>query len=323
MNRLLLRLGFLVLPFAAFLLWFEGARGNRDTNLFIIKQRRLEALAARVEVLTLGPSHAHDGILPLLVHSNAFNLGAVSQSLYYDCALVRRYAPRLPRLRLVVLPLSYFTPEYELDDGKEIWRSYYYFRFHRISHRDWRLDTHLRNWSTWFLFGRDSGLAAVRGTLPPDIGGSYDMNGGRIDQRPETARLPHPSPDHVRDSASAATARHHATMNPASLNDNEQRLRELIPFLLAQKIGVVFVTLPVSEGYRAGQKPENMARTAQMIAGLERDFGVGHRDYSADPRFGEADFWDADHLNFAGAAKFSRLLGKEVVQPLLTRLPER
>ena len=102
MSRLIHRILLLVSPFVAFLVWFEIARGGRETNLFVIKRHLMEADAGNIEVLCLGSSHAHEGILPLLVHPHAFNLSGVSQSLYYDCALTQRSAPRLPKLRLVV-----------------------------------------------------------------------------------------------------------------------------------------------------------------------------------------------------------------------------
>jgi hypothetical protein len=316
MSRLLIRLLLLALPFALFVAWFEHARGGRETSLFSVKRHLLESAASSVEVLSVGPSHAHDGILPDRMHPHAFNLGGVSQSLYYDCALVKKYAPTLPSLRLVVLPLSYFTMESELDQGTESWRAYYYFHYHGIPHRDWRLDTHLRNWSSWFLYGRDHGLAAIRGTTPPEIRGDYDPAGGWIEERRgETSQ----SPRDLASSVEKTLARHHAGMNPAQWDANQRRLADLLVFLRGRGLDAVFVTLPVSSGYRAGEHPDVLSRIGTMMAGFKREFGVEWHDYSGDPRFGPGDFADADHLNFTGAAKFSRWFGTEVVQPATAR----
>ena len=324
MVRLAIRSLVLATPFLAFLAWFELARGGRDTNLFIVKRRLLEAAAPKVEVLTLGASHAHEGILPLLVTPETFNLGAVSQSLYYDAELLRTYAPRLPKLRLVVLPISYFTPEYELDHSIESWRTYYYHRYHGIPHHDGRNGTHLRNFSDWFLYGRDIGLAAVRGQKPGSIRSEYDTGGGRLDTRPLGERVLHPGPDHVRTSAPVAFGRHDKMMSPEFFPANKARLGALLGWLQARGISVVFVTLPVSPGYLALERPGSRERTRAALDGFRRKFGVAWHDYSGDPRFIEDDFWDADHLNFQGADKFSRLLGDEVVKPILARPdPER
>ncbi len=323
MRRLLRKLLLLGLPIGMFLVWFETVRGNRETNLFVVKRNLLAIAAPRVEVICLGSSHEHEGIAPLLVHSNAFNLSAVSQSLYYDCALVEKYAPTLPRLRLVVLPVSYFSMESELDRSQENWRAYYYRHFHGLRHRDWRLETRLRNWSSWFLYGRDFGIAGLRGTLPPVIRSDYDAGGGRVDTRPLDARPPHPTPDHVQTSAVTAFSRHQGVMDPSLLDANQARLHSLLSFLRARGVQATFITLPVSNGYRTREHVDAQARTAQVLSELKRDFGADWHDFSADPRFVEDDFWDADHLNFTGAAKFSRILGVEVVQPALNRSPAR
>ena len=318
MRRLYLNLLLLVLPIGIFLTWFEIARGGRETNLFVVKRNLLEAAAARVEVVCLGSSHAHDGIAPLLVHPNCFNLAAISQSLYYDCALVEKYARVLPHLRLVVLPISYHSMYYELDHSTEDWRAYYYRRFHGIGHRDWRQESVLRNWSSWFLYGRDFGIDSIRGSRPPVVRPGYDDAGGLVDTRARDQRIAHPTPDTVRTSTPKRIRDLHDCMFPRFMPGNQKRLRGLVSFLRARGVEVVVVTLPVSEGFRNSERKETLARTAAAITELQREFGVEWHDFSTDPRFDEADFWDTDHLNFTGAAKFSRILGTEVVQPALS-----
>lgn len=321
MARILKRLALLALPFAAFLVWFEVARGGRESNLFAVKRHRLQAAAPQVRVLCMGSSHAHDGILPGLVHPGAFNLAAVSQSLRYDCALVHEYAPSLPGLQLVVIPVSYFSLQSELDRGTEAWRAYYYFHVHGIPHRDWRTGTHARNWSAWFLWGRDHGLDAVRGVQPPLVSGAYDAAGGLLpDHFPAVPAAVRESPARA---AEETAARHHAAMDPALAEGNVARLSELLGFLKERGVAAVFVTLPVSAGYRSHQRPAVDALTAAALGTLGEKHGVVWHDYSADPRFDAADFNDPDHLGVAGARKFSELLGREVVAPALARAAAR
>jgi hypothetical protein len=304
MRRLLLKLGLMALPFAGFLVWFEVARGGRESNQYVVKRHRLEAAAGRIQVLVTGSSHAHEGIVPALVHSNAFNLAAVSQSLRYDCALVHRHAPRLPALRLVVVPVSYFVLQSELDRGPEAWRAYYYLHYDGIPHRDWRLDTHLRNWSAWELFGRDFGLSALRGAAPELVADRYDDAGGLRPERRPPPIDPKGVPDPHGSNAVRAAARHHAGMNPALVAGNRARLAELLAEMKRRGVDVVFVTLPVSTAYRSAQRPETVALNAATLEGPRREFGTEWHDYSADPRFADRDFQDADHLGAEGAAKF-------------------
>lgn len=317
MRRLLFNWCLLLLPITAFLVWFEVARGARESNLFQVKRNLLQASADHVEVLILGSSHEHEGVLPGLIQSNAFNLSAVSQSLYYDCALVRKYAPSLPRLRLVVIPISYFSLEMELAGSTEEWRSYYYRHVHGIPHSDFRAETRLRNWSAWFLFGRDIGWPAVRGSAPPLIRSNYDESGGLVDTRPPGLRTLHPKPDYVQTSTPVAFARHSASMHRENVAPHLNALRQLVVALQERGVRVVFLTLPVSAEYRGRMLPEVRARNAETVQGLCREFGSEWKDYTGDPRFTNDDFWDADHLNFPGAARFSRILGEEFVGPQL------
>ncbi len=319
MRRLLLNWCLLLLPITGFLVWFEVARGARESNLFRVKRDLLQASADHVEVLILGSSHEHEGVVPGLVHSNAFNLSAVSQSLYYDCALVRKYAPILPRLQLVVIPISYFSFEMELAGTTEEWRSYYYRHIHGISHPDFRQETRLRNWSAWYLYGRDFGWQAIRGSAPPLVRSDYDPGGGVVDTRPPEKRTLHLKPDYVRTSAPVAFARHATSMHAENRAPHLKDLRGLAATLRQRGVRVVFLTLPVSANYLGRLSPEVRARNAKTVQELCREFGSEWKDYSGDPRFTDDDFWDADHLNFPGAAKFSRFLGEEFIQPQLER----
>lgn len=317
MRTLLPKALLLALPFAAFFGWFEAARGSRSNNAILHKRQLLHAAAtvADTRVLILGSSHEHDGILPRLVHSNAFNLALPSQSLYYDCTLVGRESRRLPALKLVILPISYFSPFTELERGSESWRSYYYTRFHRIPSLDYHRWLHVRNFSTWYLYGRQHPVDALRGTFPGDVTPLFDAAGGRT--HADEQGLPPPPPDHVRTSGTNAVQRHHRQMSLGLLPEQRRRLLETVTRLRNQGLGVVLLQSPLSESYRAGRRPDFLAAHEALVAELLRIPGVGWRDYSADPRFDDADFADGDHLNRAGAGKFSRLLATEVVAPRL------
>ena len=72
-------------------------------------------------------------------------------------------------------------------------------------------------------------------------------------------------------------------------------------------ISLVLVATPLRPSYRAEQNP---AQTADMLRRIERVAArfpqtVRFLDFAADPAFTANDFYDADHLNRAGAAKLS------------------
>jgi hypothetical protein len=220
------------------------------------------------------------------------------------------------RLRIVVFSISYLSLEYELDQGVEPWRAYFYRHAYGISHGDRRLETHLRSHSAWFLLGRDTSLQVLRGDpAQTAVLAGYDAAGGLLE--PSAMRASALPRSDLRASAVDAWARHRRIMQSEHVEENVARLAASLQFLDQRGIAAVFITLPVSTYYLEGLRPSVLARNAEVMGQLTRDRHVPWYDYSADPRFSDDDFLDADHLNFAGATKFSRILAGEAVQPML------
>src|SRR5947199_223555 len=98
--------GLLLLPF---FIWVE-LNLRQMPNGFSQKQAYLEQNTNNVEILTVGSSYA-TAINPSYFSHPGFNLGYVAQDLYYDYHLVHIYLPRMKHLRLVIVPLAYFSFE--------------------------------------------------------------------------------------------------------------------------------------------------------------------------------------------------------------------
>jgi len=91
-------------------------------NSYSKKKRLLEGKLSEYRVLILGSSLPCKGIDPSFFSSSAFNLSNVSQSLYYDSELISKYAPRMPNLKLVIIPIDFYSLEYNLCKSPEFWR---------------------------------------------------------------------------------------------------------------------------------------------------------------------------------------------------------
>lgn len=308
MLRLLSRCLLLALPFAVWLGWFDWRYSSKLNNEFAVKRHLLEGAKPGVEILALGSSHAFHGILPGELGRPAFNLAAPSQSLYYDVLLARKFAAEMPSLRTVVLPISYFSLESHLDQAPERWRCYYYRRYYGLPHRDRSMAHDARNFSLYFLYGRKPQLS-----IDTDVSVYFDRHGGLV------AKSPFEFPYSIDASATNALVRHHAMMRPENLDGNVRLIAALHDELLRRRVELVLVTPPVSDAYRSGADSTRLSRMQGALERLHREHGVIHRDHWADPRFDRSDFWDADHLNHAGATKFSRLLASELAMPAEVR----
>jgi len=314
MKRLLLSLIALAIPFATVLGIAEWRLSRVRWNEYAAKRSLFERQAAKVEVLVLGSSHAYRGILPALLGPHAFSFAGVSQSLYYDRAILEKYLDSSPSLKTVILPISYFTLESQLDEGIEKWRCYYYRYEYGLRHRDWHMTWSARNYSACFLGGQELGWKHILRGKIPDVLSRFDECGGDATPRssPETEETSALA-QRLQSSAQTALQRHHAFMRPGNFEENRRILDSLVQELEHRGIEAVLVTVPVSRYYAGGMDPVRRQQMQAALRDICSSHGARYFNYSADERFFDRDFFDGDHLNHAGAVKFSRILMEETV----------
>lgn len=307
-RRFLAKAALLVIPVLLFLVAFEHRFTQANPSHFAVKKALLERQAARIEVLIMGSSHELTAIYPGELGRPAFNLASQSQSLYYDISLIKRYRASLPALKLVVLPISYFSLEYELEDAPERWRSYHYKYFYSLPHQDWHRLFSTRNFSAYFL-SSESFRARVLLGKASNAACEYDSWGGWTNRPPAEA-----TDTNQLAAAAQATLRLHAgMMHPKHLAANVIRLRDIVRELRRAGVSVVFITTPVSRFYSKGINEDVYQRMQTAMRELSAGEGIPYRNYMFDRRFTDSDFADGDHLNSVGARKFTRLLRDEAL----------
>lgn len=295
-----LRLAAFLAPLAVLLAVLEWGMA-RVPDSHTLKRERLAALAGEVDTLVLGASESYYGITPRGLSGTAVNLANTSQALYYDDALVRLWAERLPRLRRVIIPVSYFTLFFQLHDHPESWRQYQFAQAWGIPPQrpvD-RLD--VRRWSRVALYSPRVALeqlrAGFRGTLAPEVDdrGWYRVpDDVRYDLSPAGAREP--------------LARHHGYMHPEYLAANAALLEDAVAVLRRRGVEVVLLTMPVWPSYQAGMRPAYRAQTEAVLARLVQRYGARRLSFLHEPRLTAEDFMDCDHLSARGAVRFTALL---------------
>jgi hypothetical protein len=276
---------------------------SQAPNPYNIKKAELESCAS-TRVLLLGSSHVLNGLNPDELGVPAINLAGYSQDLYYDSQLVLKYLDRMPALECVVLGLSYFTLEYDMEASSEAWRSCYYRRYFGIPHRHLGNEFDLRNFSLFMLYGPDISRQLLIGQSP-DVSAFVQANGWAAN----------PVPDDPRAAVSDGPARvsaHHGLMHAENIARNLAILGELLDVLQQRGIEVVLVTTPVHQSYSAHYDPEREARFRQAISHLQSRHGARYFDFTSDQRFDIGDFFNSDHLNQIGATKLSRIFGREL-----------
>lgn len=325
MKRLFVAVTALAAPFAILLGLFEVRLAKAPApNQFAAKKYLLERQKQRIEVLVLGSSHSFYGILPSLLGEPAFNLSGVSQSLYYDHALLAKYLNQMPSLKLVVLPVSYFSLEGgRLDEGIESWRCYYYRYEWGLPHRDWHMAWHARNFLGYFLSGNELGRKNILLGKIKDATTDFDPYGGCTNRPVMSDNLKDSGIwSHLSESALVALKRHHGAMKQEQHPENAQILTDIVRQVKHRGIDLVLVTLPVSRYYSGGMNPDAYQRMQTTVKQVAATDGVEYLDYTFDRRFMDADFYNADHLNALGAHKFSLILRDEVVSRRFSNRPK-
>ena len=312
MRRFFTRFMIILLPFLVVFLLIEY-KTSRLPNSYAQKKHSLREQVQKVNVLVLGSSHAFDDINPDFFSCQGYNLSNVSQSLFYDTRLCLNYLDRLPHLRGVIITVSYFSLFYELNDLPEGWRDYFYYRYFGIRYPSLDLSDP-KMFSYMALYTRDFISAMVFSKLNnKDEFGDIQPNGWK--------KVPAPADSvAISDSTGHENALfHNSLVRMKNLKANVRYLRELLTELHKRNIRVCFVTTPVYQTYSRYLSPFILQANQNIIRGLCREFNAGHFNYFNDPRFLKSDFSDNDHLNIAGAEKFSRILDRDFVSKTCTR----
>jgi hypothetical protein len=337
-------IGALSAPFVFLLMLSEYRLSRVHANEYAAKRYLFEQRKKSIEILVLGSSHAFYGVMPNVLGKPAFNLAGPSQTFFYDRALLEKYLDQMPSLQTVILSVSYFSFERELDEGIERWRSYYYRYEWGLPQRDWHMAAHLRNYSGYYLCKPEIGVQKILFGPLKDVTSNFDQWGGvtnRLMFAGDNARGVDGTEDaggltnrivtvdglnnslvtaHLQQSALVQLSWHQSRMNPADIPENVRLLNDCVQQLQRRRIRPVLVTPPVSRYYAeqmnaaAYQRMQNLVRQIALINKVE------YLNYTFDRRFSDRDFMDASHLNLAGAEKFSLILRDEAVSPESVRL---
>jgi len=282
---------------------------------YALKKQHLEQYASDIEVLTFGSSHGLYNINPDLFSKFGFNFANSGQSLILDTKLSLEWLDKLPKLKLIVLPISYFSLKYRLIRGDEFWRDTFYFKTYGVSENAepsflLKLDPRyqLRLW----MFGPQHLFE-----LLSDNPFRSALLGKNISEKGWlSADVPSAEQKAKFNDADGRrqVKRHENLMHEDLLGSNLAALDSLIRAAQNKKVNLVFITTPVSQAYWKAIDSKKLSDMRSSIENLCEKYSVNYYNYLQDGRFNIDDFYDYDHLNKNGAQKFSRFLDKEVIK---------
>lgn len=303
-RTFIIRLALFLLPLLAaylFIEWELSMIGNTQK----LKHRYMEKNAKDVQVLILGSSQPFFGINPDYMTYKAYNLAGGAQSLYYDEQMTYRYLNKMQSLKCVIIPITYFSFNYELCDNEEKWRGYFYYRYWGIKHPELDMyNAKLYSYSALYGLERIKYLVKDRFHVADTLANLLDNGFMANDTLPN---------NNISDSLGRARVKLHTSMMRSSrYANNVKQLDSFIQTLTLRNIKVIFITVPVYKTYYQYCSPAVLENNRETISTLALKYGCSYFDHFKDSRFTKKDFWDNDHLNINGAKKFTLLLNRQV-----------
>jgi hypothetical protein len=311
----------LVFVFPLFLLVAGMDFYLRNMNsLYKEKARGLTAHAHEVEILILGNSHAARGVDPNCFTDYAFNIANAGQSIYFDKELTLQNLEALKKLKYVFISLDYHSPYFSSQRGeRNIW-SYYgngikhtsedYTKADispsllgyspRVSFSFLRKDLlakwKFRNHARYLDFDTEIGVTKTD-TL---VKGFVSFSGTETNAFNKNYYLDRMNGHH--------NLINNSTEEEMVLNE----LDELITKLHSKGITAIFFSAPTFKDYNLILNPDIITHNNLITKKLCKKYNMEFWDYSTNNNFIQDEFFNPDHLNKKGAARFGKMLDSKL-----------
>lgn len=300
----------LILPLC-FLFGFVEYKLKKIPNGYNKKRELLESQLDSINVLALGASQTLFAVNPDYFSCKGFNLSNVSQSLYYDTQLTLKYIDKMKNLKCVIVSISYYTFWYQLSDGIDEWRDYYYFHFWDIKYPDLKFDDP-KIYSLIMLYTPQTSLGYAKRFFNINLSENLSQNGWlKIDTISNNQNISEKS-------GKDRVEFHDKNRFVFRFKETTSMLENFVNECQKRKIDVVFITTPVLPTYYKYTNPVINQKNTNAINELCKKYDCKYFDYFRDGRFTNKDFNDNDHMNFIGAEKFSKILDTDIVSKIFS-----
>ncbi|MCX6210391.1 MAG: hypothetical protein NTZ59_13050 [Bacteroidetes bacterium] len=273
-------------------------------NSYTIKKKAIKFAGKQIETVILGSSQALYGINPKEFSIPTINLANASQSLYFDARLLEQQIDNLPSLKNVVFTIPYFSLYYDMNDSREKIRTYAYYHFWGIQNYNFNYFD-IKNYSLIALLTPQRVFAIAKNhfkQLDEESVGTMNMYGFlAMDSTNLEAR--------INDSLGKLKFKDHSNLiKQKNIAINITILENLLTKLSTKKIKLYFVATPTYITYNQYFNKKILSTSDSIIKQLCYKYNCVYYNWSTDTTYKKEDFYDNDHLNKYGAAKFSRIL---------------
>jgi hypothetical protein len=298
MQHLVNKICIFFLPLLALFIGFEILL-RQIPNDYDLKRTYLEKEGKNVEILILGSSHTYYGVNPVYLSRKAFNAAYISQDLIYDQLIFEKFADRLPKLRYLIVPISYFTMTYTIKSSLEDWRIKNYIIYYGLLSFS-QVSKYFEILSFPWIDNRARLLSYYRRGISSIT--SSSLGWGSNYTSDYNADI---------EAEGRSASKRHTENKLEDVRSKTLKVQESLDKLLTEtaqrKIKVLLITPPAYESYVKHLKPTQLELMYSTISTFQKKYPhVSYIDFLKDPDFTRKDFFDSHHVNEIGAEKLTK-----------------
>lgn len=271
------------------------------TNSFYIEREK-----ANFETLVLGSSQVQSAVNPQGLDDPTLNLASGDQHHDTDFKLLHSFQKRLPKLRTVILEVSY--SHFELPhNSKDFWKNSMYLHYYDVNcyeRRTYFKDQLLylsnpkifsKKITTHFIKKEQNEVYNAFGFNTNNYQGQFKKLG--YDEQ-KIAAMPR--------------FKINTEANPAVFATNTALFEKMLDFLAEKNLDVIICKVPMYKTYHSRKNPDILRRRDSVLAAvLQKNPKIKLLDLETDTlNFDVHDFWNQSHLNPDGAKKFTHRLNE-------------
>jgi hypothetical protein len=262
---------------------------------YTTKRDGLIAKSIDIEILIVGNSHANYGIDPKYFKLPAYNLAYVSQTILYDKQLILKYLPVLKNLKYVIISIDYTT----LYCGFDETRDFFYYHYYGINLRN----RSYFNQNLSYFFYVFSPTPAVKLLLNQSedffVNGDLFVNGWQgydsTNYSFMTKKAGKQKAEHFDDQINSSKEHKYILLE----------IESLMSLLKKRNITPVLVSAPCYKYVTDNLDNKRLEENLLFVNKLKEKYNLVYLNSLKDSSFKVEDYYDCDHLNKYGAAKFT------------------
>lgn len=275
----------------------------------------IEKKADSLQVLIMGSSQTFYSLNPALLNRPSLNMACNAQPLYYDCKIILNHLPQLKKLRVVIIPLDYFSLFYDADSSSLLPLYYYHF---------WNIDnpvlhkTDIRKYSLLCFFKPATAREMFSQMIHEKKINIHFETEGMLENGFQGQQIPADTTGFEKKAADKMNRWNKTLIFENNFTGNTKRLQKLVAVLQAKKIKVFFISTPVTQNIFKKYDNTLVKMRSEFIKHITTVYSnTKYIDFSLDPRFNISDFSDPNHLNVAGADKFSNIICHDYIEQMI------